>query len=384
MPKRKVQVYQRLAVICAPRPSANNVTRRVTSDSYPFVCERDKFRLMDFSIFDHFEEEVVVIDRNFRIVYANRKYANDLGYKDPKDVIGNFCYVVSHHQTQPCEGECHPCPLREIERTGKSVNVVHTHYTHDNKEVPVEICAFPIENGEKIIQIIRDIKSDKEKYYLFSLSQRLSSVGFLALGVAHQLNTPLSTILLALEELEEKVGSCEEIETIRNAVSACKDYVDKLLFLVKRSSVKDLVDVKKAVSDSVDILRIYAKERKVNIETQLEDVGYQMGNEADIRHLVLNLVLNAVQVSPPGETVEVKLIKGKDSWTLEVRDRGLGIEQEELSKIFIPFYQGKSKSEGSGLGLAIVDSIVREYGGSIDVDTKLGEGTTFKVSIPFP
>ncbi len=339
---------------------------------------------MDFSIFDHFEEEVVVIDRNFRIVYANRKYANDLGYKDPKDVIGNFCYVVSHHQTQPCEGECHPCPLREIERTGKSVNVVHTHYTHDNKEVPVEICAFPIENGEKIIQIIRDIKSDKEKYYLFSLSQRLSSVGFLALGVAHQLNTPLSTILLALEELEEKVGSCEEIETIRNAVSACKDYVDKLLFLVKRSSVKDLVDVKKAVSDSVDILRIYAKERKVNIETQLEDVGYQMGNEADIRHLVLNLVLNAVQVSPPGETVEVKLIKGKDSWTLEVRDRGPGIEQEELSKIFIPFYQGKSKSEGSGLGLAIVDSIVREYGGSIDVDTKLGEGTTFKVSIPLP
>ncbi len=337
---------------------------------------------MDFSVFDQFEEEVVIIDKNYRIVYANEKYAKDLGYKDPKEVIGNFCYVVSHHQTKPCEGECHPCPLKEIERTGRSVNVVHTHYTHDNREVPVEICAFPIENGEKIVQIIRDIKSDKEKYYLFSLAQRLSSVGFLALGVAHQINTPLSTILLALEELEEKVGSSEEIETIRNAVKTCRDYVDKLLFLVKRNSTKDLVNVRKAVEDSVDILRIYAKEKGVKIETDLEEVGYQMGNEADIRHLVLNLVLNAVQASPPGEKVEVKLYNEEGRWVLEVSDRGPGIDQEELSKIFIPFYQGKNKKEGSGLGLAIVDSIVREYGGSISVDTKLGEGATFKVSIP--
>ncbi len=339
---------------------------------------------MDFSVFDDFEEEVVVIDKNYRIVYANERYVRDLGYEDPTEVIGNFCYVVSHHQTEPCEGECHHCPLKEIEKSGRSVNVVHTHYTHDNREVPVEICAFPIENGEKIIQIIRDIKSDKEKYYLFSLSQRLSSVGFLALGVAHQLNTPLSTILLALEELEERVGRCEEIETIRNAVSTCKDYVDKLLFLVKRKSTKDLVDVKKAVRDSVDILRIYAREKKVVIETQLDDVGYQVGNETDIRHIVLNLVLNAVQASPPGEKVEVRLKKERESWTLEVSDRGPGIEQEELSKIFIPFYQGKNKREGSGLGLAIVDSIVREYGGSVEVYTKLGEGATFKVTIPLP
>ncbi len=339
---------------------------------------------MDFSVFDHFEEEVVVIDRNYKIVYANEKYAKDMGYNSPREVIGGFCYVISHHRTEPCEGECHPCPLKEIERTGRSVNVVHTHYTHDNREVPVEICAFPIDNGEKIVQIIRDIKSDKEKYYLFSLSQRLSSVGFLALGVAHQINTPLGTILLALEELEEKVGSCEEIETIRNAVNTCKDYVDKLLLLVKRSSSRDLVNVKKAVSDSIDLLRMYAREREVRIEADLEDVGYQLGSEADIRHLVLNLVLNAVQASPPGETVLVRLSGGERGWTLEVSDRGPGIDQEELSRIFIPFYQGRSKKEGSGLGLAIVDSIVREYGGSIHVDTEPGKGTTFKVSVPLP
>ena len=338
---------------------------------------------MDFSIFDRFDDEVVVIDKNYRIIYANRKYAQDLGYEDPSQVIGNFCYVVSHHQDQPCEGECHPCPLKEIERTGKSVNVVHTHYTHDNRDVPVEICAFPIDGGEKIVQIIRNIRSDKEKFYLFSLSQKLSSVGFLALGVAHQLSTPLNTILLALEELERKVGSSPETELIRSAVTTCKDYVDKLLFLVKRGSSKDFVNLKKAVEESVELIRVYAQERGVDIETDLEDVGYFLGRESDIRHLVLNLLLNAVQVSPRGEKVKVGLKKEAESWILEVSDNGPGIDPEDMSKIFIPFYQGKNKGEGAGLGLAIVDSIVREYGGSIDVFSQPGKGATFRVHVPF-
>ncbi|MDQ7038538.1 MAG: PAS domain-containing sensor histidine kinase [Aquificota bacterium] len=337
---------------------------------------------MDFSVFDDLEEEVVVIDRDYRIVYANRKYAEDMGYGSPEEVIGNFCYVVSHHRSEPCDGECHPCPLKEIEKHGRSVNVVHTHYTHDNKELPVEICAFPIEGGKKILQIIREIKSDKERYYLFSLSQKLSSVGFLALGIAHQLSTPLGTILLALEELEGKVGSCEEIDLIRSSVYTCKDYVDKLLCLVRRNSRKDFVDVKKAVSDALDLLRFYAKERGVSVEAELEDVGYSVGSEADIRHLVMNLVLNAVQASREGSKVWVRLYADGNSWVLEVEDRGVGIDPEDLTKIFIPFYQGKGKKEGAGLGLAIVDSIVREYSGSIDVRSRPGEGTLFRVSVP--
>jgi two-component system NtrC family sensor kinase len=337
---------------------------------------------MDFSVFDDFEEEVVVIDKNYRIVYANKKYAEDMGYNSPQEVVGNFCYVVSHHRKEPCEGECHPCPLKEIEKHGRSVNVVHTHYTHDNRELPVEICAFPIEGGNKIIQIIRDIKSDKEKYYLFSLSQKLSSVGFLALGIAHQLSTPLGTILLALEELERKVGRCEEIDLIRSSLETCRNYVDKLLYLVKRNSSKDFVNIRRAVSEAVDLLRIYAKERGVSIEEDLQEVGYALCGEADVRHLVMNLVLNAVQASPEGGKVWVRLRAGEGSWVLEVEDRGPGIDPEELSKIFIPFYQGKNKREGAGLGLAIVDSIVKEYKGSVEVRSRPGEGTLFRVSMP--
>jgi transcriptional regulator with PAS, ATPase and Fis domain len=76
---------------------------------------------MDFSIFEEFNDEVVVIDKNYRIVYANRKYIEDVGCKNPSEVVGHFCYKVSHHQDEPCEDTCHPCPLREIEKTGNSL-----------------------------------------------------------------------------------------------------------------------------------------------------------------------------------------------------------------------------------------------------------------------
>jgi two-component system NtrC family sensor kinase len=335
-----------------------------------------------FKIFDSFQEEVVVIDKNFRIVYANEKYAKDLGYSSPEDVIGQFCYVVSHHQKEPCDGECHPCPLREIERTGGSVSVVHTHYTHDNQEFAVEIHAFPIQGGERILQIIRDIKSDKEKFYLFSLSQKLSSVGFLAMGIAHQLNTPLGTILLAIEELEEKVGPSEELELIKKSVNSCKDYVNKLLLMVKRNG-SDPVNISRAVEDTVDLLKVIAKEKDVELTLTLDGDGYLLGSESDVRHLIMNLILNAVQVSEKGDRVEVYSSVSNGSWRLIVRDYGPGIEQEELSKIFIPFYQGKNrKGDGAGLGLAIVNSIVKNYNGSINVSSTKGEGTTFEVTVP--
>ncbi len=337
---------------------------------------------LDFSIFEEFKDEVVVIDKNYRIIYANKKYIEDVGCKNHSEVIGHFCYKVSHHQDEPCEDTCHPCPLREIEKTGRSVNVVHTHYTHDNKEFPVEICAFPIRNGEFIVQIIRNIKSDKEKYWLFSMSQKLSSVGFLAMGIAHQLNTPLNTALIALEDLESKLGESEDIELIKSSIQTCKDYIDKMFMFVKRRSKKDIMSVHKAVSDVVEILQVYAKERDVELLYESSWEGYFIGDESDIRHLALNLILNAIQASPAGGRVLVELSQSGDNWILSIEDEGEGIDPEEMSKIFIPFYQGRNKCDGTGLGLAIVDSIVKEYGGSIQVDSLPGKGSVFKVSIP--
>ncbi len=336
-----------------------------------------------FSVFEEIDEQVVVIDKNYRIVYANKKYIEENGYRKKEDVIGKPCYLISHKRESPCDGECHPCPLKEIEKRKCAVNVIHTHYTHDNRETPVEICAFPINNGENILQIIKNIRNDKEKFYLFSLSQKLSSIGFLALGIAHQINTPLATINLALDELERKLGRTEETEIIRNALKTCKDTIDKLLLFARKRERSDLVDVKKAVEDVVELLKVYAKERKVKIETYLDRL-YILGDESDIRHVILNLILNAIQASSEGQKVEVELKGRNGELILTVRDYGQGIPPEDMDKIFIPFYQGRNKREGSGLGLAIVNEIVKNYGGYIKVKSSMGKGSIFEVHIPLP
>ncbi len=342
------------------------------------------YNVMDqFSIFDIFEEEVVVIDRNYRILYANSKYAKDLGYNSKEEVIGKECFRISHYRDEPCDGECHPCPLKEIEKTGKVVNVIHTHYTHDKNEFPVEICAYPLQDGS-VLQIIRSIKDDKEKYYLFSLSQRLSSISYLALGVAHQINTPLNIIYTYAQMLEREYGEKEEIERIKEAVCACKDYISKLLLMVRNSKERSLVDVKKAVEDCVELLKIYAEDRGVVIEKSIEQCGFVLGSESDVRHIITNLLINAIQVSDRGSRVYVRTgINGAYAF-IEVQDEGPGIDPEELSKIFLPFYQGKNRKskDGCGLGLSIVDSIVRDMGGNVHVDSEPGKGSKFVVKLP--
>lgn len=336
----------------------------------------------EFRVFDELSEQVVIVDKDFRILYANEAYVRENGYKSKEEVIGQPCYRISHKRESPCEGECHPCPIREIEKTGGAVNVVHTHYTHDDKEVPVEICAFPMKDG-KILQIIRNIRSDKERFYLFSLSQKLSSIGFLALGIAHQINTPLSAIALAMEELAKKVGETEEIQIIRNSIKTCQDIVNKLLLFSNKKSKEDLIDLEKAVKEVIDLVRVYARERGVKLKTKTEKV-YIIGNEADIRHMVLNLVINAIQASNEGKEVVVELKIEGNKVKLSVIDQGEGIPPEEIDKIFIPFYKGSNKREGTGLGLAIVNEIVRNYNGEIRVKSELKKGSVFEVILPLP
>lgn len=346
-------------------------------DSYIEILEME-----DFSVFDNLNEQVVIIDKDFRILYANEAYIRENGYKSREEVIGQPCYRISHKRETPCEGECHPCPLKEIEKSGGAINVVHTHYTHDNRETPVEICAFPMRNG-KILQIIKNIKNDKEKFYLFSLAQKLSSIGFLALGIAHQINTPLSSISLALEELAKKVGETEEIQIIRNSVKTCKDIVDKLLLFSPKKSGEDLIDLERAVKDVVDLVKVYAKEKGVKLKTKTEKV-YILGNEADIRHVLLNLIINAIQASDEGKKVFIELSTEGNKVKISVKDEGKGIPSHEIDKIFMPFYTGSNKKEGTGLGLAIVNEIVKSYKGEIKVKSVLGKGSVFEVYLPLP
>ncbi len=336
----------------------------------------------DFKIFDNLNEQVVIIDKDFRILYANEAYIRENGYRSKKEVIGQPCYRISHKRESPCEGECHPCPLKEIEKTGGAVNVVHTHYTHDNKETPVEICAFPMNDG-KILQIIKNIRNNEEKFYLFSLSQKLSSIGFLALGIAHQINTPLSAIALATEELAKKVGETDEIQIIRNSVKTCQDIVNKLLLFSNKKSREDLIDLERAVKDVIDLVKVYAKEKGVKLKAKTEK-AYILGNEADIRHLILNLVINAIQASDEGKEVFIELKTEGDKVKLSVKDQGEGIPPHEIDKIFIPFYTGSNKREGTGLGLAIVNEIVKSYNGEIKVQSELKKGSVFEVYLPLP
>ncbi|MGB9874451.1 MAG: sensor histidine kinase, partial [Hydrogenobacter sp.] len=191
-------------------------------------------------------------------------------------------------------------------------------------------------------------------------------------------------IYTCVQILEKEYGEKEEIERIKEAVCTCKDYISKLLLMVRNSKERSLVDIRKAVEDCVELLSIYAEDRGVIIEKIVQECGFVLGSEADLRHVITNLLVNAIDVSDTGKKVYVKTSVNGSYAMIEVQDEGPGIHPEELSKIFLPFYQGKARKnkDGCGLGLAIVNSILKDMGGSVHVDSQLGRGSTFVVKLP--
>ncbi|MBU0513695.1 MAG: GAF domain-containing protein [Proteobacteria bacterium] len=241
------------------------------------------------------------------------------------------------------------------------------------------------------LAIIRDITERKQLERQLLHSEKLSSVGILAAGVAHEIGNPLQGILGYVEilakddvtdgEKREFVAGIEQLATrINRTVRSLLDY--------SRPSDGDVgsVDLNRVVTD---ILRIYLtgkRRQRIEVETDLDqDLPPMVIDRDQIAQVVLNLVINAVQAMDEGGTLTVRT--GRDEKddrfvVVTVTDTGPGIHPEFLGQIFEPFFTTKPVGQGTGLGLAIVDRIVHQAGGRVSVESTPGQGATFRLAFP--
>jgi two-component system, NtrC family, sensor kinase len=222
-------------------------------------------------------------------------------------------------------------------------------------------------------------------------SEKMASVGQLAAGVAHEINNPLGTILLyshmILEKLEKQDTRKEELETIAKEATRCRDIVRGLLdFARQRKLQVENVDVNKILKEVLSLVTSQPSFQKVEIVADLDpSLPSTGGDPVQLKEVFLNILSNAGEAMPKGGVVNVtsRFPDGAAN-TIEVmiRDCGQGIPQENLDKIFMPFFTTKKIGQGTGLGLAIAYGIVKMHRGAIDVRSKVGEGTTFWVKLP--
>ncbi len=221
-------------------------------------------------------------------------------------------------------------------------------------------------------------------------AEKMAALGRMAGGVAHEINNPLGGILAFAQVLQRDLAGSgpdiqEGLQTIRDCALRCKSIVDHLLSFSRRARPQDHqpVDLNRTAEAALALLRLDARYRERAVEKDFAAAPPTvLGQDSLLQQVVLNLLQNAFQASPPDQPVFLRTGTDGENTFLEVEDRGAGIPEEMLSHIFEPFFTTKPAGEGTGLGLSICYGIAREHGGDIRVRSRLGQGTVFRLMLP--
>jgi len=227
-------------------------------------------------------------------------------------------------------------------------------------------------------------------------SEQLASVGFLAAGVAHEINNPLASIALCAESLESRIGDTLDQDDEQHAVIAnylgmiqteafrCKEITEKLLDFSRLGEVRrQNADLAELVRDVIDMLGHLGKYQDKTICLRADSAVIAPINIQEMKQVVLNLLANALESIEPDGQVDVELVQRREYAELTVSDDGCGMEPDVLQHIFEPFFTRRRSGQGTGLGLSITYRIIAEHHGEIEAHSPgRGQGSTFHVRLP--
>lgn len=324
-----------------------------------------------------------------RIVLANSAYCAQLGVGHAT-TIGQTCHGSSHCRDAPCVATMVSCPLVECRADGDRLKATHRHVRGDGSVLAVEVHAarIGIDGRAYIVESIRDLSESAR----ISHEQRLSELGLLAAGVAHEIHNPLGSIRLVVQGLAREIKSGGgELEKVANYLELVDDEIDNCIAVTRRLLLlsrqpegrRQLVDVVAAIDDTVRLLDYDARARGIHQDFRPGPPIHVLADEGELRMVLLNLLQNAHHALTGGGTIVVRTEVAGVEVAIEVADNGCGIPEEYLGHIFDPFFSRRADGvAGTGLGLTIVKNIVERFGGRIEVASVPGAGSRFTVRLP--
>ncbi len=236
--------------------------------------------------------------------------------------------------------------------------------------------------------IFDDITDRSELESRLVQADKLSSIGLLAAGVAHEVNTPLAVISTYAQMLAKQVSGDEQksklLEKIAKQTFRASEIVNSLLNFSRTSST-DFVDleVNKTIRETLSLIDHQLQKAAVRTELSLdENLPKLKGNAGKLQQVFLNLFLNARDAMPDGGLLAIRTWASATAVSIEIADTGSGISPEHLARIYDPFFTTKAPKKGTGLGLSVTYGIVREHGGTIEVESQIGQGTRFIIELP--
>ncbi|HEY0078141.1 MAG TPA: ATP-binding protein [Pyrinomonadaceae bacterium] len=220
--------------------------------------------------------------------------------------------------------------------------------------------------------------------------EKLSSIGLLAAGVAHEINTPLTGVSsytqMLLGMLSETDPKHALLQKIHKQTDRATGIVANLLNFSRTGGVTELteVDINRVLDDTLQLLEPQLRQSRIEIERAYDgELPHAFGNAGKLQQVFTNLLLNARDAIPDSGRITIRTAsETDDAVTVEIADTGIGIAPENVARIYDPFYTTKGVGRGTGLGLAVSYGIVQEHSGHISVESAPGRGTTFRITIP--
>jgi PAS domain S-box-containing protein len=264
-------------------------------------------------------------------------------------------------------------------------------------EQTFELVAFPLRNEDDVVGaafLFRDITERKKLQRQVAFYDRLSSLGTLSAGIAHEINNPLSFVVSSLEFVLDELGARPEahqteLEALRDALEGARRISNtvrdmKILSRDDGPAHPEPTDARQQLELALKMTHKLVSSRAVLVRELAQPLPRVTANQSGLSQVFINLLVNAAQAIPEGRhgriVVRQRAVDG--SVLTEVTDDGVGIPAENLSRIFDPFFTTKPVGVGTGLGLSICHGLVTGFGGELRVDSEVGRGTTFTVKLP--
>jgi two-component system NtrC family sensor kinase len=231
-------------------------------------------------------------------------------------------------------------------------------------------------------------KRNRDLEKILFQTEKMASVGQLAAGVAHEINSPISNISLISERLKIKISeneriSLEDLEEISVQIENATKIVSDLLDFSKTPELEYIkLNINDLIAHSLSFVKNKRKENIEIIEKYDNDIPLILGEPNQLQLVFMNLISNAYEAMPNGGRLIISTKVHDDGYIeIKFKDNGIGIPKENISKIFDPFFTTKPH-EGTGLGLSICHGIIHHYNGRIEVESKINIGTTFTLVLP--
>ncbi len=346
------------------------------------------------ALVDAIPDGVRVIAQDYKVLLTNQAYREQLQLGDSNG-IGQACHLVSHNSDQPCPATLITCPVHELSKSAKPVRAIHRHHRTDGRVIDVEIYAAALEatiEGRQQTLVVESIR-DLSKQVKYSQEQKLSEIGKLATGVAHEIYNPLASVKIALHALHENTGGSDSESEIQGYLQLVDHEVDKCIVMTEKllrlgmppPEEPQLVSVSPIIEDTLSLVKWEAEALGISLHTELDPAVRALTSDSELRMVALNLIQNAFHAMPQGGELRVISRRAEKRIEIEFRDTGVGMPPELSARIFDPFFSRRANgSSGTGLGLSIVRSILADFGGKISVQSETGRGSTFVVDLPDP